>query len=150
MATLSGRLAKLALIASTAFAGMRDTNVPAGIAIGPVFIGSGAFDDSYTRCYYSESEVQARMCENNMYTEGSMIVDPGCQTALMRKDYEPFMQAVSDSQIAIRGFDGSTQNGRKHGCADMYFMGVDPANTTGQGVSYTLTLLIISKTTCLL
>ena len=75
--------------------------------------------------------------ENDDYTVGSALLDPGCQEPLFKGIYEKYMQDRVDSNLAVYGFDGSKQAGRYHGWSHMYFMQNGAiGNGTGQYMQY--------------
>ena len=86
---------------------------------------------------HSRSEIDAFMCQNQTYLQGSAVFDTGCQSPLLGHQYEAFMQSLVDSRMSISGFDASADPifARKHGSAAMYFMQPDSRmRSTDQGV----------------
>ena len=68
-----------------------------------------------------------QLYENQSYTIGKALVDPGCQEHLFQSIYESYMNETSQSNLSVSGFDGSQQPGRMQGWSHMYFMQTDPA-----------------------
>ena len=60
--------------------------------------------------------------ENDNYTVGTALVDPGCQEHLFQDIYEKYMLDTSSSNLCVSGFDGSTQPGRLQGWSHLYFL----------------------------
>ena len=63
-----------------------------------------------------------QLYENQSYTIGKALVDPGCQEHLFQSIYESYMNETSQSNLSVSGFDGSQQPGRMQGWSHMYFM----------------------------
>jgi hypothetical protein len=83
-----------------------------------------------------ESTVDVHACRNSSFVSGTFLLDPGCQTTLMKTRFNKFMKSVQDSNLYVSGFDNSTQQGDKHGSASMYFLQTDRGlqPSTDQGV----------------
>jgi hypothetical protein len=136
---------------------MRDIRIPVGDIQMPALpvacvdvqevnasIGS-TFDAEYSidsKCLHvnqglSKTGFDKRLCENQVFMEGSAVFDTGCVRPLMQTEYEPLMTAVQESMLSISGYDAAaaSKNGSKHGQSDMYFMSVDQNRPSkGQGV----------------
>ena len=99
-ATLSGRLHLIGLIASAAM-GPRDTSDPISGAVqlpiqsvSPMSAHVADFDTShYDNSTLSQSDFDARMCENQLHMEGHLILDTGCHA--MDSENEVFAFAVT-------------------------------------------------------
>ena len=50
-----------------------------------------------------------QLYENQSYTIGKALVDPGCQEHLSQSIYESYMNETSQSNLSVSGFDGSQQ-----------------------------------------
>ena len=133
----------MTLIASAAM-GPRDTSDPISGAVqlpiqcvSPMSAHVADFDTSYyDNSTLSQSDFDARMCENQLHMEGHLILDTGCQTHLMGTEFEQFMDPIVKSNMGISGFDGSKKSASMHGTSQCYFLNLDSRNSsTGQGVS---------------
>ena len=144
-------LVHLALLASSA--AMRDTSIdrfeisgniqipmatmsPVEMVAESVTEIEAKYASEYFDCDFNRAEVDALMCKNQTYTQGSAVFDTGCQSALMGDQYESFMKRLVESRMNITGFDGSQLAASKHGCAAMYFLQPNSriGTSSGQGV----------------
>ncbi len=124
---------------------LRDSNAPGlyGSVEGmwSVQQSAGVFDAPYYgyAINYDMPRINALLSSNQTWTQGSMILDTGCDSTLMSTIYEPFLNDVLRSESSICGFDGSTVKGGLQGYSHMFFLQQgkppDPCSTsTGQGV----------------
>lgn len=75
----------------------------------------------------ADCNAMSMLYENDNYTVGTALVDPGCQEHLFQSIYEKYMQNTEKSNLSVSGFDGSQQPGRIRGWSHMYFMQNNPA-----------------------
>ena len=124
---------------------LRDSNAPGlyGSVEGmwSVQQSDSVFDAPYygDAINYDMPRINALLSSNQTWTQGSMILDTGCDSTLMSTIYEPFLNDVLRSESSICGFDGSTVKGGLQGYSHMFFLQQgkppDPCSTsTGQGV----------------
>ena len=91
----------------------------------------------YIKHYHEKNLISdRRKSEAILFTSGTFLFDPGCQTTLMKTSFNRFMKSVQDSNLRVSGFDNSTQLADKSGTAAMYFLQTDNEfqPSTDQGV----------------